>query len=416
MVTEASPSQRRAILRNRPLMTLTLGHFTVDSYGGLLPVLYPLLIHRFTLNLQSVGLISLAYGGMASVSQPLFGWVADRWGTRFTGLALIWTAVVFATIGFAPTFPAMVMMAGLAGLGSGAFHPFGALTANAVMPKRNRTSAMSVYVTGGWVGVAFGPLIGSVAFNAFGTRGTAVMVFPGLLAALWMLLEMRGIKEVMRVQQGPPSTVPQRTPIVPLLAVIGIMMSRSWTVASLQAFIPTWYASHGYHASFYGPLATVVVLANAFGTLGVGTLADRWGRRTTMLASLVLTMPALVLFAHFMGPVAFLIGAVLGFSTASSTPLMLSMAQQLMAGKAGVASGLVLGLGFVMGAIGVPVTGAIADSYGVPFAIDLQVGLVMLTLALAWFLPTEAAMEQLGQARANDFPRAVVDVERLNRA
>src|SRR6266550_1819436 len=73
-------------LRNGKLLTLMLGHFTVDSYVGVIPVLYPLLIGRFHLSLATVGLVSLAYGGMAAVSQPLFGLLADRFGTRLTGL------------------------------------------------------------------------------------------------------------------------------------------------------------------------------------------------------------------------------------------------------------------------------------------------------------------------------------------
>ena len=36
-----------SVLRNRPLLTLMFGHFTVDMYVGLLPVLYPLLTDRF---------------------------------------------------------------------------------------------------------------------------------------------------------------------------------------------------------------------------------------------------------------------------------------------------------------------------------------------------------------------------------
>ena len=53
----------RDFLRNGKLLTLMLGHLTVDSYVGVLPVLYPLLIGRFHLSLATVGLVSLAYGG-----------------------------------------------------------------------------------------------------------------------------------------------------------------------------------------------------------------------------------------------------------------------------------------------------------------------------------------------------------------
>ena len=68
----------RDFLRSGKLLTLMLGHLTVDSYVGVIPVLYPILIGRFHLSLATVGLVSLAYGGMAAVSQPLFGVLADR--------------------------------------------------------------------------------------------------------------------------------------------------------------------------------------------------------------------------------------------------------------------------------------------------------------------------------------------------
>src|SRR5207245_8450122 len=59
-------------LRNGKLLTLLLGHFAVDSYVGVIPVLYPVLIGRFYLSLATVGLVSLAYGGMAAISYAVF--------------------------------------------------------------------------------------------------------------------------------------------------------------------------------------------------------------------------------------------------------------------------------------------------------------------------------------------------------
>ena len=379
-----------SVLRNRPLLTLMSGHFTVDLYVGLLPVLYPLLTARFTLDLKTVGLVSLAYSGMASISQPFFGWIADRYGTRFIGLALIWTAVMFSTIGFAPSFPVLLMLAAAAGIGSGCYHPLGALNANAVIPEKQRNVAMSVYVTGGTMGVALGPIIGAVIFSLFGVRGTVVMFFPGIFSAIWLLFEMRKIA-VRRPAPVKPGTIVTHAPvpILPMLAIIGVMASRSWTVIGIEAFIPTWYKSLGYGASFYGPLATTVVVASALGTIGSGTLADRYGRRAVIVGALILTMPVIILFAQFTGPIGFLTGAGVGFLAASTGPLMLVMAQQLMAGRAGMASGLILGLGFVTGAIGVPVTGALSDAFGIPAAMRFQAVIVLITIGVAFFLPSE---------------------------
>lgn len=371
-----------------------LGHLTVDSYVGVIPVLYPILIGRFHLSLATVGLVSLAYGGMAAVSQPLFGVLADRFGTRFTGVALCWTALTFSLVGFVTSFPLLLVLALASGLGSGAFHPLGALDVRALLPRLRRSAGMSIYVTAGTVGVAIGPLIGILVFGAFGIHGTGVLIVPGLLTGGYLLWRMRGGIE-KTVGSARRVSMSARVPVFALAVVIGVMMSRSWTVNVFQAFTPTWYKQLGYGPEFYGPLATTLVLASAIGTVGCGTLADRHGRRTVILATLVLSVPAILLYTAFPGPWAFASAILIGVLAASTAPLMLLMAQQLMTERAGLASGLVMGLGFVTGAIGIPINGAIADSIGLQKSLMTHVVLVIATIAIAWFLPSEAEMERL---------------------
>ena len=384
----------RDFLRSGKLLTLMLGHLTVDTYAGVIPVLYPILIGRFRLSLATVGLVSLAYSGMAAVSQPLFGVLADRFGTRFTGFALCWTALTFSLVGFVTSFPLLLLLAFASGLGSGAFHPLGALDVRALLPRLRRGAGMSVYVTAGTVGVAAGPLIGILVFGAFGIHGTGVLIIPGLITGGYLLWRMRGRVESATGSSRRVSTA-ARVPVFALAVVIGVMMSRSWTVNVFQAFTPTWYKQLGYGPEFYGPLATTLVLASAVGTVGCGTLADRYGRRTVILATLVLSVPAVVLYTAFPGPWAFASAILIGVLAASTAPLMLLMAQQLMAERAGLASGLVIGLGFVTGAIGIPINGAIADSIGLQRSLMTHVVLVIATIAIAWFLPSESEMERL---------------------
>src|SRR2546427_3678662 len=178
-------------LRNGKLVSLMLGHLTVDSYVGVIPVLYPLLIGRFHLTLATVGLVSLAYTGTAAISQPLFGVIADRYGTHFTGYSLVWTALTFALVGFVPTFSLLLVLACASGLGSGAFHPFGALDVRALLPASRRSLGMSIYVTAGTVGVALGPLIGIGVLGLFGIHGTGLLVIPGVVTGAYLLWRMR---------------------------------------------------------------------------------------------------------------------------------------------------------------------------------------------------------------------------------
>ena len=65
-----------------------------------------------------------------------------------------------------------------------------------------------------------------------------------------------------------------------------------------------------------------------------------------------------------------------------------------------------MGLGFVTGAIGIPINGAIADRIGLRYSLMTHVFLVLATMVLAWFLPSETVIERHAAAEAT--PHAVV--------
>lgn len=403
----ASKPGRLDVIRNRSLLTLMLGHATVDMYSGVIPLLYPLLTDQFDLNLKTVGLVSLCYSGMASLTQPLFGWVADRSGTRWIGLALMWTGITFALLGLAPSFPALLALAALAGIGSGAYHPMGAVTASAVIPDNQRNVAMSIYVTGGTLGVALGPLIGVVVFTLFGLHGTLPMIVPGVAIALFLIGQMRTVASRLKSKAAEAKAEAPPIPWKPMSTVISLMMLRSWVLFGISAFIPIWYDEMGYSRLFYASLSTTILLCSAAGAVGVGSMADRHGRRKLMIIASVASVPIILLFAQFPGWPAFLTAAMIGLLAASTGPLLLVMAQQLMSGRPGMASGLILGLGFIMGAVGVPMMGAAADEWGIQNAMRLWALIAALTIVVSMLLPSETEMLRLTE-RAPARPSPVV--------
>jgi FSR family fosmidomycin resistance protein-like MFS transporter len=386
---------RLDVVRNRSLLTLMLGHATVDMYSGVIPLLYPLLTDKFALDLKTVGLVSLCYSGMASLSQPIFGWVSDRHGTRWIGLALMWTAITFALLGLAPSFHVLLLLAALAGIGSGMYHPMGAVTAASVIPDNQRNVAMSIYVTGGTLGVALGPLIGVVIFGLFGLHGTLAMVVPGAAIAVFLLLRMHSV--ALRLKKRSAQALADAPPIPwkPMSVVISLMMLRSWVLSGISAFIPTWYDEMGYSRLYYASLTTTILLCSAAGAVGAGSLADRHGRRKLMVIASVASVPAILLFAQFPGWPAFLTAAMIGLLAASTGPLLLVMAQQLMSGRPGMASGLILGLGFIMGAVGIPIMGAVGDAWGLQNAMRLSAVVACLTIVASLLLPSDAEVKIL---------------------
>jgi FSR family fosmidomycin resistance protein-like MFS transporter len=154
-------------------------------------------------------------------------------------------------------------------------------------------------------------------------------------------------------------------------------MLRSWVFLSVLQLSPIWYSELGFSQAFYGSLAAAIILAGAAGTLLGGGLADRIGQRRVIVATLLLAIPALLIYVAFPGPQGLFLAALVGFFCDASLSITLVMAQRLVPGRIGVASGVILGLGFVTGGIGVPITGRIADLFG------MQVALASLTVLLA---------------------------------
>lgn len=368
------------------LATFMLGHFSVDLMSGLLPALYPLLALELQLEYGAIGALALAYTAAVSLTQPLFGYLADRWGVRrLAPLSLAWSGLFLGLYGFVHHPELLYPLAFLAGLGSGAYHPVGASRAAQLAPEHHRNTTMSVYTVSGTVGYALGPLVGALLFRAFGSAGTLVALPLGLVAAVLVRWGLGRFTEVSSSQR-PYHASPHRTDWRALAPILAIVMLRSWTFMTVATFAPVWYREMGYEL-LYGVVATVIVASGALGTLLGGILADRISSWRVLLGSLTLAIPALLAFAASGGPLGLIAAAAFGLLADASISITLVAAQRLLPGRTGVASGFILGMGFVTGGIGAPVTGWIADRIGLQLALASNATALLAALALCWVVP-----------------------------
>ena len=374
----------RHAFNNRSLTGFMAGHFTNDLFMGVLTALLPILKSEYGLSNAEIGLIALVQTGTGSLLQPFFGLLADRLRTTwFIPLIILWDAVWVSMFGFAQSEQQLLICAAFLGIGSAAFHPYGASGAAMAASRDTLNSSLSPLHGRRHVGLGawsryrdrgssrFSAVKGTIGFLAIGLAGSF---------AIWRLSSRAGLAKGALGAARPSDAKIQWHA---LSAIIGLVMLRSWIFLALLSLLPVHFKELGFRLGFYNSIPTIMILAGAAGTLIGGRLADRIpGQRIIIISQLLSIIPAIV--AAQIGN-AWVLPAVALFGLLSDSSLSITLlsAQRLLPGRTGLASGVILGLGFVSGSIGVPITGALADRTSIPTALTISLVLAVAAAALA---------------------------------
>ncbi len=390
--------------RNRALMTVATGHFSVDMFSGMLPLILLGLTDPLSLTYAQVGLVSTAFTVTSSLTQPFFGWLADRLGGRWLaagGILLI--AVMTAVMRVAPSYWALLLLAPVAGIGSAAFHPQGAANASLASGKQKATG-MSIFMLGGNVGYAVGPVAARVLFAAIGGIATLILVGVGALLSVAQMVFGPRVQKVASVKGPATAGLNDYRPMAPLAvaALITVIFLRMWVNSAITTYLPQLTKASGFDIDYSSNLQFAILFPLAFGGLIGGSMSDRIGRRPIIVGSLLLAAPLLLLVLMTLGPRAYLFAPLLGIMVGASFPITLVMAQELLPKGIGFMSGLALGFTFIAGGIGVAISGWLADHFGLMPMLVALAGLLLIAGCAALLLPGKE--HQTGDA---SIPQAV---------
>ncbi len=415
----------RSLLFNKYLWSLTLGHFSIDLYAGAMPVVLLLLTAgpncmRMCLSLEQIGLLSFLYTMCSSVSQPLFGYLADRYGGRWLASGgLLWMSIFQGLIGFLPNYTALLLVAPLAGFGSAAFHPQGASSASIASGER-KAAGMSIFLLGGNGGFAVGPQVATIVltgiavlgigWQGFGLAGTAVIALFGLIVAPVLFLLSRqnpSTHTFAATARGVPRLETNRAFTKgAIISLILVMTLRAWMQSSVSLFVPQFFTRiAALTIAEASVIASLILGALALGTFVGGFFTDKLGGRTVMVLSLLLSAPATYALFGLPNINTYFSAVMLGLGLGAAWPPTLVLAQSLFPKNAGVASGIALGFVFAMGGFGNYVTAFVAERVGLR---DAMLALAVLPLIAAVFtlaLPTHSAV-----ARGAQLARSTAEV------
>jgi len=421
------------------LTSIALGHFSIDVLNSSIAVILTVLSGKFDLSISQIGLAAMIYTFAASLTQPLFGILADYLKGRWlAAISVAWTGIFYALAAFAPSYPLLVATLTIGALGSGAFHPVGMVNAASAGGKYP-TTATSIFFLLGQSGLALGPISAGLLLQhldiAIGLPILALTVIPAVvMMAIYLrhpqhiilqedtaqdsqtqdsqtqdsqilgnpaqdrasvkdhpAREPKAVAATPSAKGGVPAPTMQRGyghrnygRSVVFIAFIAVVAFRAATAQSLMTLLPKYFADLGYTSGAYGIMIGIFAFAGALGTFLGGYLGDRVNRRLTIFASTLLSVPFTFLLLRVEGPLFFVVAALAGALLNIPHSILIVMAQRLLPKREGMIGGAVLGFMFASGAIMAWLASWLADFVGLP-----------LVLTLLAFLPIGAAVSAL---------------------
>ncbi len=363
-------------------------HGVNDAYTAFLHPLLPRLMEKLDLSIALAATLPLALALSSSVAQPLLGHVADRGEQRMLVIAgPVATAVFLSSMGLAPNLGILLVLLAIGGLGSAAFHPPGASMAVRSGGAERRGTRHAVFSFGGAMGYAVGPLLAVVIVQQVGLPRLWLAAIPMLMMALVAHLVLPPRAPRVPVAEAAPSPTVRR--IARLLGgPLGIVFAISVLSAYLQRLFLTLVpivVARGGGSETAGALALTVYLAGqAVGTLGGGVLTDRMDRRHLLAGLALLSLPAhAVAFLQPVGPAGLAAAAVAGAVNQGMLPALVVMAVEMEPRSSGLAAGIVMGLAWAVGSVGVLGAGALGDAIGPRAAALVTMPVILGAAALA---------------------------------
>ena len=374
---------------------LTLSHTVLDSYATLLSHLQPLLLTKLATSAATrnslAGNFILIYSVFSSLGQIIFGWLSDRVRTvHFLTFGVGLTAIGLSLLWVAPSSRVVYLLLTIGGLGVASFHPQATTYAGALAAE-GRGMGISIFLTGGNIGRALGPLVLMFIPYNFGLEYLVWEMIPGVLVALLVPKVLKFEKSLDltatprgRLDEEPRPQEPFWTVasphLLPLSVLFIIAAFRTVTAVGLENFLSIYLDDQHYSDQMRSLVIALFIFAGSMGIMSSGWLITRVNTYVLLLVSLLGSSPLLYASLHVDGS-GFLVFLFLGnVVLSSSMTVNIILAQIILRGHENIASSFMMGAAWGVGGLLNKIVGVWADQYGLPIVLD---GLVMIPVVLA---------------------------------
>lgn len=347
------------------LVLLSLGHFFVDLYSGALGALQPVFVERLSLSLTQAGILGGVFIFSSSVMQLTWGLLSDRIRSRMFAVAgPAVAAVCISSLGLAPGYSWLLVLAVVGGSGVAAFHPQ-ASSAVAAGSAHRRAGWMAVFISAGTLGFSLGPTYFSQILELFGPLHLYWAAVPGVIMAGLLTATLPAPVRPVQPATGRVQIEALVSVWKPLTILYFLVFIRSILQVVFAQFLPLYlHLERGLPLSTANYTLSFYLASGALGGFLGGHLSDRLGGKTVILISMAGCLPFLAMFFLGSGALAAASLAAGGLILFFTVPVNIVMAQELVPSQGGTVSALMMGFAWGMaGVISIPLVGWASDLF-----------------------------------------------------
>ena len=343
------------------IYAITGGHLFHDVFTSFLPPLLPTIIENLSLTLTSVGILT-TFTRLPSVINPFIGYLADRKGAKFFVIfSPAITATLMSLIGIPSNIYSLALIVFLAGTSSTVFHATSPAMVAYASPERKGVG-LSLFMAGGGIGRALGPLLVVWGVAQWGIQGIFRLAFLGWAASFILFCQFRKFDIKPKNKHSLKAAIPIfRKFFLPLSLVL---ILRNTLTASFYTYLPVFMVQSGASLWMAGAALSTLELSGVIGALIIGPLSDRVGRRKSINLSMLVSAMMVPVFLLSSGWLVIPVLLVLGFFILSTSTLFLALVQDHFQDHRATGNSVYLLISLLSNALMLVVIGYIGDIAG----------------------------------------------------
>ncbi len=393
------------LLEYRQLLLISIATVLVMAGQGVISPVLPLFAAKFGVGSAAIGLTLSSFALARLILNIPLGLLSDRYGRRLLLVSgPLVTGIGMVGSGFSVGIVDLLAWRFVAGAGSAMYMTGAQIYLTDISNPTNRARFIGTNQGALLLGVSIGPAVGGVLAEFWGLRApfivTGVAALFAMVHAYFKIPETRHLALAQIEADRKPSTPGAPAPTPPRYEWLRFATSRDFVAISVvvmaifltrtagkQTLMPL-YAAENLHMSpgVLGAVFTVMALINIVLLAPAAVIADRYGRKWSIVPSSLVVAVSMFMLASAGGYPMFLAGALvhaLGASLSGPAPAAYT-ADIAPANLRGLAMGMFRTSGDVGFMVGPPLLGALADATS--FGWGLAANGVIMAAACLWFL------------------------------